>query len=731
MASDRRIRTAKSGCHWTSAELLDYSITILPCDVPTFFQIPSLPQIPIDSEFLTKKDRKDITDHLTRDLANLIYIASSSPEEAIVDLFACTFLSHLHYTSQTQYIGLHKELPLTMCEVETYAKPDIYLSDSFSSILMLLQEDKTVKNTSDVTPQLIAEAIGPFQHNNRLRRGAKLPHLNAKTVAATTAIPQTSEGSLAALTPLPSTAPLSPDTAEPSNVSGAHIVSGDVPIANSVTISIASSASPLGIYQDPEGHFPALSTPTTQPVGRMSGWNSPNLKKCEASEDAESAPLEKRRKLDDATWWELQDEGDAVARIVMDAMESLRTWRTKVEDAMRDGQISKGKIWAMWSSVNRSTRDTQGDSADIACVVPIAGAESYPQLHSSPIPEHTSTLPFQEEQNRMQLNVIGHIDIADRSMLYTKLRNRLAQAQHWLENHDITLTSAEWNHYVEDVPGNADALEEPGATDGEDVPGNVDAHEEPKATVSSPDNQAPQSPSPGASPAADQDEGEEEVDAPPARPPATRGWKKRKLPAKTVTIDPTNAGDDAVAPAEPPTTRGRPRTRRVPNLLDQSIPKTIPEYGYLENAILHGKDIYIHGSKAVRTKPCITCVKNTNVEKGQAAGKVAVAVPTASPAPISELPTPGPSILVRKAPAKGKKLNAPGSMQATPRAKGKKCANMDSTPPPGPANKHQKRTDKFAQLTAQGDARLLALQRATLNWQEWQTDMKEYLERSE
>ncbi|KAF8474570.1 hypothetical protein JB92DRAFT_3134653 [Gautieria morchelliformis] len=149
MASDRRIRTAKSGCHWTSAELLDYSITILPCDVPAFFN--SKPSSdPHHSEFLTKENGEDINDHLTRDLAKLLYLASSAPNVATVDIFAVTFLSHLRYTSETRYISIWKELPLTMCGEETYAKPDVYLSDSSSSILMLLQEDKTVKNTSDV-----------------------------------------------------------------------------------------------------------------------------------------------------------------------------------------------------------------------------------------------------------------------------------------------------------------------------------------------------------------------------------------------------------------------------------------------------------------------------------------------------------------------------------------------------------------------------------------------------
>ncbi|KAF8520552.1 hypothetical protein JB92DRAFT_3094684 [Gautieria morchelliformis] len=66
-----------------------------------------------------------------------------------------------------------------MCGEQTYVKPDVYLSDISSSILMLIQEDKTVamQSSTGTTPQLIAEVIGTFQRNNRMRRGAKLDPL--------------------------------------------------------------------------------------------------------------------------------------------------------------------------------------------------------------------------------------------------------------------------------------------------------------------------------------------------------------------------------------------------------------------------------------------------------------------------------------------------------------------------------------------------------------------------
>ncbi|KAF8489617.1 hypothetical protein JB92DRAFT_2836032 [Gautieria morchelliformis] len=121
-------------------------------------------------------------------------------------------------------------------------------------------------------------------------------------------------------------------------------------------------------------------------------------------------------------------------------------------------------------------------------------------------------------------------------------------------------------------------------------------------------------------------------------------------------------------------------------------------------------------------------IQLSSSQGGQASLPVAEAAPTVSQAPILEPPTPGPSILVRKPHVWGKKTDASRSMRVTPPAKDKKRANMNGTPPPVPMNKYQKPTDEFAELTAKRDARLLALQRPTLDWQEWQQEMKKYLE---
>ncbi|KAF8489615.1 hypothetical protein JB92DRAFT_2836030 [Gautieria morchelliformis] len=86
---------------------------------------------------------------------------------------------------------------------------------------------------------------------------------------------------------------------------------------------------------------------------------------------------------------------------------------------------------------------------------------------------------------------------------------------------------------------------------------------------------------------------EEEVGPLPAQPPVMRGHKKDDACEDCNHQWHKGGGEGATTPAEPPVTRGRPWTRQVPNLLDQSIPKMIPEYGSLVNAVLMGKDIYI------------------------------------------------------------------------------------------------------------------------------------------
>ena len=54
------------------------------------------------------------------------------------------------------------------------------------TILLVLQEDKTIFNTSDPEPQVIVEAIAAYQHNNQKRECMGLSTLNTMTVPCIT-----------------------------------------------------------------------------------------------------------------------------------------------------------------------------------------------------------------------------------------------------------------------------------------------------------------------------------------------------------------------------------------------------------------------------------------------------------------------------------------------------------------------------------------------------------------
>jgi hypothetical protein len=55
-------------------------------------------------------------------------------------------------------------------------------------ILLVVQADKTMFSPSDPEPQIIAEAIATFQHNNRKRADLNLPQLNVMTIPCITMV---------------------------------------------------------------------------------------------------------------------------------------------------------------------------------------------------------------------------------------------------------------------------------------------------------------------------------------------------------------------------------------------------------------------------------------------------------------------------------------------------------------------------------------------------------------
>jgi len=82
-------------------------------------------------------------------------------------------------------------ISLSICgENNAVAQTDVCLVDRQSMILLVLQleEDKTIFNSTDPEPKVIAEAIAAFQHNNERRAAMSLPTLNTMIIPCITMV---------------------------------------------------------------------------------------------------------------------------------------------------------------------------------------------------------------------------------------------------------------------------------------------------------------------------------------------------------------------------------------------------------------------------------------------------------------------------------------------------------------------------------------------------------------
>ncbi|EIW58081.1 uncharacterized protein TRAVEDRAFT_126570 [Trametes versicolor FP-101664 SS1] len=120
------------------------------------------------------------------ELINLLDLAMApaAAEESAVGDFAVELLKCLGYVKRHRVARTRKHTPFFICGEWRHAKTDVCLVDRQQhDILFLVQEDKRFpldSNPCDPGPQLIAEAIAAFEHNNLLRTTAGLPALESK-----------------------------------------------------------------------------------------------------------------------------------------------------------------------------------------------------------------------------------------------------------------------------------------------------------------------------------------------------------------------------------------------------------------------------------------------------------------------------------------------------------------------------------------------------------------------
>jgi hypothetical protein len=182
------IRSAKSASSWTESELVAYGISVTEQSPEDFHGTP-LPAI----ESISNLDPHLVSGTLStqglsdRTLLLLHHLDLASGrqarDESAVDDFAKEMLFFLGYQSRGLVLRCRQEIPLTVCgDTNRSAQTDVSLLQGSTTILLIVQEDKTIFNNSDPEPQVIAEAIAAFQSNNRARQDRHLHMLDKMTI---------------------------------------------------------------------------------------------------------------------------------------------------------------------------------------------------------------------------------------------------------------------------------------------------------------------------------------------------------------------------------------------------------------------------------------------------------------------------------------------------------------------------------------------------------------------
>ncbi|ORX50920.1 hypothetical protein DM01DRAFT_1337522 [Hesseltinella vesiculosa] len=173
MREDNIYRTSRSERDWSVAQLSDYNIGIVNVDAATFFgraiETVALDEVP--ESVLTCLTSDDIADDEDPgyDLLRFHDIVMNGGLENTVNNLVEELLRMLKFRGQRRIILTCQRLPLTMCGTSTTAETDVCVQNN-DNILLLVQEDKAYRNSNDPEPQLVAEAIAAFQHNNRTRQ---------------------------------------------------------------------------------------------------------------------------------------------------------------------------------------------------------------------------------------------------------------------------------------------------------------------------------------------------------------------------------------------------------------------------------------------------------------------------------------------------------------------------------------------------------------------------------
>jgi len=184
-------RTPKSGRDWTANELISYKITVTTQSCEEFFLRNPEPSLAgLDPSLIDSAvDAEDVPDQTFRYLTQLD-LATNAGQESLIDDFSRETLRLLGFEERGLALSTRYNIPLTICgDSRRTAQPDVCLLDRRSMIILLvLQEDKTIFDSTRPEPQVIADAIAAYQYNNEKRQTRGLPALDAMTIPCITMV---------------------------------------------------------------------------------------------------------------------------------------------------------------------------------------------------------------------------------------------------------------------------------------------------------------------------------------------------------------------------------------------------------------------------------------------------------------------------------------------------------------------------------------------------------------
>ena len=179
------------GSDWGRNELLAYHITVTPIPPQEFFQQGADPSLTcLDPALINSPlDATNVSDD-TYHFLGCIELATNAGQETAIDDFAREFLRIVGFEERGCVVHTHHVMPLSICgesgDTKKVAQTCVGLLDRRSTMLLILQVDKTVFSTSDPEPHVIAEAIAAYQYNNLKRARMGLSTLETMTVPCIT-----------------------------------------------------------------------------------------------------------------------------------------------------------------------------------------------------------------------------------------------------------------------------------------------------------------------------------------------------------------------------------------------------------------------------------------------------------------------------------------------------------------------------------------------------------------